>query len=221
MKVSEALESRRSVRGYTDQPVDGAVIRRVLESASRAASGGNLQPWHIDVVGGSALDDLKAVMRDRLSKGAETPEYAIYPAKLDEPYRSRRFAVGEAMYSAIGVPREDKAGRLQWFMRNFQFFDAPLALFTTVSRDMGPPQWSDLGMFLQSVMLMLREEGLDSCAQECWAIYPETIRGFLGTPENRMLFCGMAIGYKDAESPVNGLQTSRAPLEEFARFRGI
>lgn len=221
MKVSEALESRRSVRAFTDQPVDGAVIRRVLASAARAATGGNLQPWHVDVVGGSDLVALKTLMRERLSKGAETPEYAIYPAKLDEPYRSRRFAVGEAMYAAIGIDRDDKAERLQWFMRNFQFFDAPLALFTTVHRNMGPPQWSDLGMFLQSVMLMLREEGLDSCAQECWAIYPETIRNYLGTPENRMLFCGMAIGFKDHDAPVNTLRTSRAGLDEFAQFRGI
>ncbi len=97
----------------------------------------------------------------------------------------------------------------------------PVALFTTVARTMGPPQWSDLGMFLQSVMLMLREEGLDSCAQECWAIYPETIRGFLGTPTERMLFCGMAIGHADTSAPVNTLHSARAPLEEFAHFRGI
>ncbi|MGL4542347.1 MAG: nitroreductase [Polymorphobacter sp.] len=221
MKVSEALNSRKSVRAFTGQPVDAAVIRRVIATAARAASGGNLQPWHVDVVGGAELDALKAVMRERLAKGPETPEYAIYPEVLPDPYKARRFAVGEAMYAAIGVPREDKAGRMQWFMRNFQFFDAPLAIFTTVARTMGPPQWSDLGMFLQSVMLLLREEGLDSCAQECWAIYPETIRSFLGTPPERMLFCGMAVGFKDENAAVNGLVTARAPLDEFAHFRGI
>lgn len=221
MKVSDALNSRKSVRAFTDAPVDPLVIRRVLTIASRAASGGNLQPWHVDVVGGADLDALKAIMRDRLAKGPETPEYAIYPAALGDAYKARRFAVGEAMYAAIGVPREDKAGRMKWFMRNFQFFDAPLALFTTVSRTMGPPQWSDLGMFLQSVMLLLREEGLDSCAQECWAVYPETIRSFLGTPPERMMFCGMAIGHRDPDAAVNTLVTDRAPLAEFAHFRGI
>jgi len=221
MKVSEALDSRKSVRAFTDAAVDPAVIRRVLATASRAASGGNLQPWHVDVVGGGELDALKAVMRERLAKGPETPEYAIYPEVLPDLYKARRFAVGEAMYAAIGVPREDKAGRMKWFMRNFQFFDAPVALFTTVARTMGPPQWSDLGMFLQSVMLLLREEGLDSCAQECWAIYPETIRGFLGTPPERMLFCGMAIGTRDPDAAVNSLETVRAPFEEWAHFRGI
>jgi nitroreductase len=86
---------------------------------------------------------------------------------------------------------------------------------------MGQPQWSDLGMYLQSVMLLLKEEGLDSCPQECWAVYPETIGQFLNIPPERMLFTGMAIGYADPNAPVNKLVARRAPLEEFAEFRGI
>lgn len=221
MNVSEAVATRRSVRAFLDTPVDGAVIRRIVEKAARAASGGNLQPWHIDVVGGAELDRLKAIVRENMAKGSETPEYMIYPAVLDDPYKARRFAVGEAMYAELGIPRDDRDGRRRWFAHNFQFFGAPLALFCTVDRNMGPPQWSDLGMYLATLMLLLREEGLDSCAQECWAIYPETIRGFLGTPDGRMLFCGMSIGVKDPESPVNRLHVDRAPLDEFASFRGI
>ncbi len=136
------------------------------------------------------------------------------------PYRERRFECGEDMYGLVGIPREDKPARLRWFARNFEFFGAPLALFCSVHRDMGSPQWSDLGMFLQSVMLMLREEGLDSCPQECWSRYPETIGSFVGIPPERMLFAGMAIGYRNPEHPVNSLVTSRAPLEEFVRFHG-
>ena len=223
MKVSEALATRRSVRGFLDTPVDGAVIRRVVEAAARAPSGGNIQPWHIDVVGGAALAELKAIMVERVRElpRGETPEYDIYPKILTEPYTAYRFQVGEDLYGALGIPREDKLARLMWFARNFQFFGAPVALFCTVARTMGPPQWSDLGMYLQSVMLLLREEGLDSCPQECWAIYPETIRGFLGTPPERMLFCGMAVGYKDEADPANALVARRAGLEEFASFRGI
>jgi nitroreductase len=96
-----------------------------------------------------------------------------------------------------------------------------LAVFCYIDRGMGQPQWSDLGMYLQSLMLLLREEGLDSCAQECWAVYPKTISRFLGAPEQHLLFCGMAIGYADPNEPVNQLVTQRAPLEEFASFRGI
>jgi len=223
MLVSEAVASRRSVRGFLPTPVDAAVIRRVLERASRAPSGGNLQPWHIDVVAGAPLDELKAIMARRVFEApkGEPTEYDIYPKALPEPYSQYRFEVGEDLYGALGIPRENKLARMMWFARNFQFFGAPVALFCTVARTMGPPQWSDLGMYLQTVMLLLREEGLDSCPQECWAIYPETIRAFLGTPPERMLFTGMAIGFKDTADPANAMVPRRAPLDAFANFRGL
>lgn len=221
--VSEAVDTRMSVRGFTDQPVQGALIRRILEKAARAPSGGNLQPWQLYVVGGDDLRALKDIMAARLTMAptGETPEYSIYPPNLKSPYRDYRFQVGEDLYGLLGIPREDKAARMRWFSRNFQFFGAPLALFCYVDRQMGPPQWSDLGMFLQTVMLLLREEGLDSCAQECWSLYHRTLKDFLAPPDELMLFAGMSIGYMDETDPVNQLRTRRAALEEFARFRGI
>ena len=223
MNVSEAVDSRRSVRGFLDTPIPGETIRRVLSKAARSPSGGNLQPWHIDVIAGARIEALRALMRDKLAAATndETAEYDIYPKEFVSPYRDRNFKVGQDLYGSIGIPREDKAGRRAWFQRNFQFFGAPVALFCSVDRRMGPPQWSDLGMFLQTVMLLLREEGLDSCAQECWAIYPKTIEAFLGLPAERMLFCGMAIGHADPTDPANRLVSDRAPLEEFARFDGL
>lgn len=219
MNVSEALSARRSVRGFLDTPVEPALIRTMLEQAARAPSGGNLQPWHVDVVTGEAMARLKALMMARLQEGASEPHaYDIYPRDLAAPYRDRRFAVGEAMYGHIGIPREDRDARRLWFARNFQFFGAPAALFCTVDRQMGPPQWSDLGMFLQSFMLLAVEAGLATCPQECWAIYPETITEFLDIPAERMLFCGISIGHEDISEPANRLRAERAPLEEWARF---
>ena len=222
MNIQEAVQSRRSVRHFLDVPVPHALIRRVLELALRAPSGGNLQPWHLHVVGGDSLVSLKALMRDRLAQapGGEGSEYDVYPRELVSPYRDRRFAVGEAMYARLGVPRDDKPARLRWFARNYQFFDAPLALFCSVDRRMGPPQWSDLGMLLQTVMLLLRGEGLDSCAQECWALYPKTIGDFIDLPPEHMLFTGMAIGYADRSQALDALVTERAPLDEVATFLG-
>jgi nitroreductase len=226
LSVTEALTTRLSVRDFLPTPVPAEVIRRVLATASRAPSGGNVQPWHIDVVAGDKLVALKALMQRRLAEVAagdrsESPEYDIYPKELVAPYRDYRFKIGEDMYARLGIPREDKAARLKWFARNYQFFGAPMALFCSVDRRMGPPQWSDLGMFLQSVMLLLREQGLDSCAQECWSIYPRTIGAFIGMPPERLLFTGMAIGQRNPEHPINALQTERAPLEAFARLHGI
>ncbi|QNA86198.1 nitroreductase [Sphingomonas sp. So64.6b] len=220
MKVSEAVAARRSVRGFLDTPVDAELLRDVVTKAARAATGGNLQPWHVDLLSGAPLAELKAIVAAKLIAGeTEEPAYQIYPAPLSAPYRDRRFAVGEAMYGEIGIPREDRAARRMWFARNFRFFGAPAALFCTVDRQMGPPQWADLGMYLQNVMLLAVEAGLATCPQECWAMYPGTITSFLGTPAERMLFCGMAIGYEDTEEPANRLRSSRAPEEEWLSVR--
>lgn len=215
MEVRQAVAARRSVRGFTDAPVAIDLVKRLVVEAARSPSGGNLQPWHIDIVAGDAMNRLKGIMLQRLATGTEEPEYDIYPRELVAPYRDRRFAVGEQMYERIGIPREDKAARRMWFARNFAFFGAPVALFVTVDRRMGPPQWSDLGMFLQTFMLLATSEGLATCAQECWAVYPDTVRNFLGVPSERMLFCGMAVGHEDVAEPANALRCERAAPSEW------
>ncbi|MFA5941616.1 MAG: nitroreductase [Sinimarinibacterium sp.] len=223
MQVTEAVRSRRSVRAFLDTPVPGAVLREAIELAARAPSGGNLQPWRIFALAGAPLAEIKAGVAQRLQKAdpQERPEYAVYPPDLWEPHRTERFDLGEAMYALLGIPRADKAGRLRQFARNYQFFGAPAGLFCYVDRRMGPPQWSDLGMYLQTLMLLLRERDLDSCAQECWSAYPKTVASVLKPPPELMLFCGMSIGYADPDAPINRLHSRRLPLEGFAEFRGF
>lgn len=220
MNVSEAVAARKSVRAFLDTPVSDALIREILEKASRAPSGGNLQPWNIYVVNGDAMKRFKALVQAKIPKQpqGEPTEYTIYPPKLKEPYRSWRFKVGEDMYGLLKIPRENRMGRLAWMAENFKFFGAPAGLFCFIDRVMGPPQWSDLGMFLQTAMLLFQEAGVDTCPQEAWSIWPKTVAEFVGAPEELMLFCGMAIGHRDPEHPVNRLETERAPVEAFATF---
>jgi nitroreductase len=214
--LKSLLEARRSVRAFTDQPVDMERLTTLIQTAARAPSGGNVQPWHVYMLGGRRMAEFRGLMQTRIATGqADTPEYPVYPAKLGEPYRSRRFKVGEDMYARLGIPREDKAKRLEWFARNWQFFDAPAGLFLFVGREMGAAQWSDLGMFLQSLMLLLVEEGLASCPQEAWAMHHSAVSDFCKAPADQMLFCGLAIGYEDRTHPVNDLRTTRAPLDEW------
>ncbi len=216
MDVGAAVRARRSVRAYLDTPVDPALLRDLAVRAGRAATGGNLQPWHIDIVQGEAMAQLKAIMRDKLARGeVEQAGYDVYPRELGDTHKARRAAVGDAMYGHIGIPRDDRPGRLGWFARNFQFFGAPAAYFCTVDRRMGPPQWADCGMYLQTLMLLAIEAGLATCAQECWAMYAGTAERFLRTPAERMLFCAVAIGHEDAGHPVNRLRTDRAPAVEW------
>jgi nitroreductase len=214
--VSAAVHKRKSVRQFTSEPVPDEVLRGLLADAARAPSGGNLQPWRIYVVNGESM----AKLREHLAgqPPIEKPEYDIYPAELGEPYRTNRFAVGEAMYATLGIAREDKDGRRRQFAHNNDFFGAPAAMFCFVDRGMGKPQWSDLGMFLQTFMLLAVERGLGTCAQEYWAVRHGAVRSFVGAPENEMLFCGMAIGHVDESAAINTLVSERMPLEMWANF---
>lgn len=216
MDVTDAIVARRSVRGFLDREIDPALLREIAVKSARAATGGNIQPWHVDIVHGDSMRELKAIMVGKIERReSETPGYDIYPKEMTDLYRARTFAIGEEMYGRLGIPREDKKARAIWFSRNFQFFGAPAAYFVTVDRRMGPPQWADLGMYLQNLMLLAVEHGLATCPQECWAVFPETVEGFLKTPPERMLFCGVAIGHEDADDPANLTRSARAPEEEW------
>lgn len=222
MNVTDAIDSRMSCRAYTRQPVPAATLRMILDAARRSPSGGNLQPWWVYALGGTALDEFLGVMRQKTAdaRGDGSKEYRIYPPGLGEPYRSRRFKCGEDMYATIDIARDDRSARLRQVARNYEFFGAPVGLFFCVDRQMGSPQWSDLGMYMQSVMLLAREHGLHTCTQEIWSLWPRTVGAFVQMPDHLMLFAGMALGYADEAHPVNRLRTDRAPLEEFASFRG-
>ncbi|HMT48122.1 MAG TPA: nitroreductase [Novosphingobium sp.] len=223
MNVSEAVASRRSIRAFLDKPVEREVLARVLAKAQRSPSGGNTQPWNAIVLTGDPLAALLGRVAEVIPQGlaAYSPEYNVYPPELDGAYQQRRFGVGDAMYAALNIPREDKASRLKWFARNFQAFGAPVLLLLHTKRYMGPPQWADMGMWLQTVSLLLREEGLDSCMQEAWAVYTKQIRESVEIPDDHIFFCGMAIGWGDREAPINRFEVPRAGIEEVVTWQGF
>jgi nitroreductase len=221
--VTQALIGRRSTRAFLARPVEKSVVEELLSLAARAPSGGNLQPWQVDVVVGEALAVLKARVRERLAAdpGGDGLELAIYPSPLPEPWRRRRFESGEALYAALGIPSDDKASRRAQFARNFDAFGAPVLIFLSLDRLFDRPQWAHLGMFLQSLMLLAEERGLATCPQEAWAAVHRTVADFLGHPPDRILHCGLALGHADPDHPANALRTARAPLADFARFHGF
>ncbi|CAE7866522.1 cnbA [Symbiodinium microadriaticum] len=223
MKVSEALRTRKTIRAFKTDPVPLDTIKQILELAKRAPSGGNLQPWHVHVITGEPMQKLVETVFEKMPEKpmGEGAEYNIYPPKLKQPYSDRRFDIGERMYATLGIEREDRAGRLTWFANNFRFFGAPAAMIFSIDKQMCEGQWSDLGMFIQSIMLVAREFGLHTCPQEAWAIWQGTIREMFDIPEDRMVFCALGIGYADETAPVNRLESPRAPLEEFVEFTGF
>ncbi len=216
MNVTDAMLARKSIRNFLDTPVANELIQELLSKAARAASGGNVQPWRVYIINGDVRSRFVELIEARTDP--ETPAYAVYPPKLKDPYRSSRYKLAEDMYALLGIPREDKPARLKHLARNFRFFDAPAAFFCFVDKIMGPPRWSDLGMFLQSFMLLAQEAGLDTCAQEAWANWPQTVTEFVDAPEELMLFCGMAIGRANPDAPVNALVSEREPFEHWATF---
>lgn len=216
MNVSEAVDKRMSVRKFLSDPVSDDMMRSLLADASRAPSGGNLQPWRVYVVNGEAMTRLREYLPTQ--EPMDPPEYDMYPKEMTDPYKSNVFRIGEMMYATIGVAREDKQARRAQFAQNNDFFGAPASIFLFIDRQMNQPQWSDAGMFLQTFMLLAVERGLGTCPQEYWSIRHKAISSFVGAPANEMLFCGVAVGHVDKSAPINTLRSERMPLEQWATF---
>src|SRR5215813_9633281 len=200
MDVFEAVDSRISCRWFLDKPVDPATVRALIEKAARAASGGNLQPWRVYALTGAPLAEIKRRVAVRIADHDprhDEAEYPIYPNPMWEPYKSRREEHG------------------------FQFFNAPVALFITIERRLGPGQWADLGSFIHTLMYLARGYGLDTCPQESWARMYQPVGEFLKIPPEHMLFCAVAIGYGDRTHPANSFRSPRAALAEFCTFVGF
>lgn len=223
MDVSTAVKKRISTRGFLKTPLPKDEVAQWLEDAQRSPSGGNLQPWRVIALAGDdklAVENLAAEKLLSNPRG-ELTDYPIYPEYVSDAQNARRRAVGEAMYSKIGIPREDRAGRMVWFAKNYRFFNAPLALFIVMDERVGHGQWGHAGMFMQTLCLLAEERGWGTCMQECWGILRPTLKEHLGLGEHEMVWCGMAVGIADPEDPVNELYTDRAGLEEFAELRGF
>lgn len=220
MNVRDAIKTRTSIRAFLDKPVSVEQLRELLDQARWAPSGGNLQPWRVHVVMGAGRDRLVETVKQAIAENpfANEAELAIYPEKLGEPWRTRRFEVGEEMYALLGIPREDKPARIQNLMRNYEFFGAPVGLFFSLDRQFDKGQWAHLGMFMQTLALSATEMGLATCMQEAWAARAKTVSAFLGLNDHEQLYCGMALGYADPSAKVNELRSSRASVDDFAAF---
>ncbi len=218
-QVQEAIRSRRSVRAFLPDAVPQRLIERILESAARAPSGSNIQPWQVIVLTGTAREALcQDIETAALAGEPGQAEYAYYPRQWREPYLARRRTVGWALYGSLGIQRGQTERMAAQHRRNYCFFDAPVGLLFTMDRDMEQGSWLDLGMFAQNVMIAARSFGLDTCAQAAFNPYQHLIVKRLKIPAHRQLIMAMALGYADMAAPENNFPTEREPVHVFARF---
>jgi nitroreductase len=222
MDVNVALRARISTRAFLPRPVSKELLTAVLDDARWSPSGGNLQPWKVVAVAGSAR---QAVIDAVNAAAAQDPssqegDHPMYPAELWEPLRTRRYQLGEQMYEQLGIPRDDKAARFARLMENFNFFGAPVGLFFITDDRMGAGQWAHLGMFMQSLALAAVEHGLATCMQEAWAMRRATLKEHFALDAHDYVYCGMSLGYADPDQAVNRLRSERVSVDEFTTWHG-
>jgi nitroreductase len=224
MDVLEAVDTRIACRKFLPQAVDGTLVRKILQIAGRAASSGNLQPWTVYALTGPRLQELTSKAVEEISRTdwrSLSGEYPDFPKDLCEPYVSRHERFGAQLYGALGTSRSDHVSRFEQIKRNFRFFGAPVGLFITIDRRLGPGQWADLGGYVNTLALVARAHALDSCPQVLWTRLHGLVSDFLQIPPLQILYCGMSLGYGDRAHPVNCFRTTREEVDNFCTFVGF
>ncbi|MGY6271400.1 nitroreductase [Achromobacter denitrificans] len=223
--VVDALRTRRSIRAFLPTPVEADMVAAILRIAARSPSASNMQPWRVHACSGAVRQALSEdLVRAHAGCGGDhAEEYRYYPGEWADPYLARRRKVGKDLYGLLGIPKGDSTRMQRQYARNYEFFDAPVGLFFTVSRQLvsGHAAWMDLGAFVHAAMLAARSYGLDTCAQQAFARYHRIVRRHLPLTDDEILVCGMSLGYADPDHPANRLETAREPVESFASFTGF
>ncbi|MBA6288852.1 MULTISPECIES: nitroreductase family protein [unclassified Colwellia] len=218
MSVIALLEKRYSTRAYLDKPIPQPLLESIFTQAQQAPSNCNVQPWQTCVVSGEKKEQLKNALISTVMKGAApNPDFNWLP-KYEGVHRDRQFGSANALYSAIGVTREDKQGRQRAMIRNWSFFDAPHVAFFTMDKYLDIMGAVDLGIYAQTLSLILAEHGLSSCMQGALGQFPDPIKAALNLPEQRGILFGMSFGYADESAAVNNTRTEREDMANAVTF---
>ena len=216
MEIFEAVTTRRSIRQFKPDPVPEALLKEILDAARWSPSWGNTQPWEIAVITGESLERLRKAGRQRFLDGIpaapDTPMPGVWPDKLKQRYQG----VGKQVLTALSIPRGDEAARLRYYGDMFALFDAPCLLLFSVDKNLAREYaMLDAGAIVQSFCLLAHARGLGACIMATAVNYPELIRQIVPIPESRAILIGVALGFPDAEAPINRFARERANPEEF------
>lgn len=218
MSIESILKERTSVRAFLDKPVPQETLKHIFDNAQLSPSNCNVQPWQTCVVSGKTKDKLKEKFIALLMSGATpNPDFNWLP-QYKGIHRDRQFGSANALYSSLGITREDKKARQMAMIRNWQFFDAPHAVFFTMDKYLDIMGAVDLGIYAQTLSLILAEHGLSNCMQGALGQFPDPVREILSLPEDRGILFGMSFGYADTSAAINKTQTDRESLDNAVKF---
>lgn len=217
MDVTEAIKTRRTIRGFSPDPVPDETIREIIDIARYAPSNSNTQPWHVSVVSGEARAQLEAAIFAEMNDGRKPyPQWPPGGAGLHGVYKQRQRDCAYEYYDAVGIDREDKKARAELATKNWAFFGAPHAAFFSMPDTMHRANAIDIGIFLQTIMLLMVERGISSCPQGALAAYPGPVKEIAGIPEGNAIICGLSFGYADENAPANKARMAREPFDVVA-----
>lgn len=218
--VYAAARTRRSIRAYKSDPVPPQTLRDIVGLGRHAPSGSNIQPWRVHVLTGATLHRVGSAIQSAFlsDEPGHKRDYDYYTDPVFEPYLKRRRECGWGLYGTLGIGRGDHEKSKTYRASNYTFFGAPAGLVFTIERKLEKGSWLDYGMFLQTLMLAARAQGLHTCAEASIASYPDVVRRELDLSNDWVVICGMAMGYADGDAVVNTFQPSRIALDEYAVF---
>lgn len=215
MHVTQAIKNRRSIRGFKPDAIPEATLREILDTARHAPSNCNTQPWHFTVVSGEARARLQeAIMAEILSGKAPSPAFPPGDVGLTGVYKERQYDCAMTYYGTMGIERHEKDKRQALMLKNWEFFGAPHVGFLSMPVSMGPVNGVDIGIYLQTLMLLLVEHGMASIPQGALAFYPDEVLKIANLPEGHGIICGLSFGYEQEGEQINKVVMDRAPLED-------
>lgn len=222
MELTNCILSRKSVRAYKATPVPKELLAKILDEAKRSPSCANTQPWEFAVFGGETMEEMRKAYRERFLSGAPPNPEIPYPFMAwPEPYRSRRLALSREQYQFIGIDRDNEQQVQQFWLRGYSFFGAPNGIVIYIADTL--PAWSilDVGIVLQTILLLAHNYGLGCCPQLQMVVYPDIIRKLMNIPSSKKIVVGAAIGYPDEDDIINKYVSDRLALDEMVTWHGI
>ncbi len=219
MDLGEAIRSRKSIRGYKPDPVPDKVLEQLLDVARWSPSGVNAQSWEFVVLTGETLEAVKRANVEQMDLGVEPHPYLDGPTSTG-PYRERQVTLGRELFRLLDIGREDRDKRREWTKTGLRFFDAPAAIIVCADEETAQlMSIFDVGLVTQTIALAALHFGLGTCIQRAALNYPDVVTKTVGIPESKRLYVALAIGYPDADIPVNTLRSTREEVGTLTTWR--